>query len=280
MISLGEYESIIRGAYSLSTVKWMTHFVHRYLEFVGRRGLSVGVDSLILWVDELRRIGLSESSIRSAINAVNNYFTFAGVEVDKSRMKLLKRTVKAGSTRVDVLGEGEVKMIINAAPSYMYRVMFAIMYAYARRVSEVLALRWRDVDFENMTIKFAIAKKKVSETATFMMDKTVASMLATLKIIKGRPAKGERVFNVGERAVEKAFRKAVEAAGIIRYGRRITPHSLRRSRITHLLKRGYPLDVVSKYLARHSKFDTTIQFYRSITSEEVVEIPLLDGFLK
>jgi len=33
------------------------------------------------------------------------------------------------------------------------------------------------------------------------------------------------------------------------------------------------LDLVSKFVARHSRFDTTVQFYCGITEEERVSIP-------
>jgi len=40
------------------------------------------------------------------------------------------------------------------------------------------------------------------------------------------------------------------------------------------------LDLVSKFVARHSRFDTTVQFYRGITEEEKVSIPKAEEIFK
>ena len=44
--------------------------------------------------------------------------------------------------------------------------------------------------------------------------------------------------------------------------------------------RGVILDLVSKFVARHSRFDTTVQFYRGITEEEKVSIPKAEETFK
>ena len=45
--------------------------------------------------------------------------------------------------------------------------------------------------------------------------------------------------------------------------------------------RGVILDLVSKFVARHStRFDTTVQFYRGITEEEKVSIPKAEEIFK
>ena len=40
------------------------------------------------------------------------------------------------------------------------------------------------------------------------------------------------------------------------------------------------LNLVSKFVARHSRFDTTVQFYRGITEEEKVSIPKAEEIFK
>ncbi|MEM3905638.1 MAG: site-specific integrase [Thermofilum sp.] len=278
MSGLDSYFSFISSVYDDSTVRWHRVFLRDFERFSSLCGKGMGFDSLVMWVDELKRRGLSDGSVRQAISAVMGYFSFAGVDVDKARLKLLKRAVKPIEVRVDVLSEEEVKRVIMAASPFKYKVLFSLMYVYARRASEVLELCWSDVDFDSMTIRFNILKKRSREHAVFHMDELTATMLARLKRL-GK-SRGNRVFDVSYEGVRRAFKTAVKRAGIKEYGRKITPHILRKSRITHLLKMGYPVDVVSKYIARHSNFNTTVQFYRSVTREEIEDIPMLKWLIE
>ncbi|MEM1659457.1 MAG: tyrosine-type recombinase/integrase [Candidatus Jordarchaeales archaeon] len=148
--------------------------------------------------------------------------------------------------------------------------------SYARRLGEVLALTWRDVDLENGRITFTILKKRREERATYELEPWIKEMISRYRELLGK----DRLFELTERAVERAFKKDCRWAGIEPRGRRLTPHILRHSRITSLREKGVPLDVISKHLVRHSRFDTTVQFYRAVTEEEKVSIPSAGEVLK
>lgn len=54
------------------------------------------------------------------------------------------------------------------------------------------------------------------------------------------------------------IKKSASLAGI---EKKITTHSFRRSRATHLLENGMDLAIVSRFL-RHKKLDTTIKYLK------------------
>lgn len=271
-----EYLNFRRTLYSESTFKSTRTFLRKYHEFLEETGMEEGLSSLAAWMSYLEREGFSPGTIRNAVGTVVAYFRFAGVPLDQNILEAIKRRVPVSERKVDVMTEDEVRDLMLLTTNMRHKLLFALMYTYARRLGEVISLTWDDIDFEAGTITFNILKKKGVHRATFPLDETLAKMLRVLR----RKSGGRRVFNMSERAAEIAFRSALRKAGIKPNGRRLTPHTLRSSRITHLLKNGTPIDVVSKHVARHSNFNTTLQFYRAITGEEALRIPLYEDFMR
>ncbi|MEM1820366.1 MAG: tyrosine-type recombinase/integrase [Thermofilaceae archaeon] len=270
MIDLETYALRARDIYSGSTLARRLKTLRQYARFLEERGLEPGPESLALWLDELRRRGLSPNSIRAYAQDVMSYFDVMMVGVDERELERLRRTLPPIRPRpVDYLTDEEVARLIRATPSPVRRLIYALMYAYARRLGEVLALTWRDVDLERKTITFTILKKRVPERATFPLEPWIERMIVESREHLGR----ERLFELTERAVERAFKRDCVLAGIRPGGRRLRPHILRHSRITSLRDKGVPLDIVSKYLARHSRYETTVLFYRAVTEREAAGIP-------
>jgi integrase len=84
------------------------------------------------------------------------------------------------------------------------------MYAYARRLGEVLLLTWGDIDLDRNTITFTILKKKSPEKATYELEDWIKDLLIKYRSYLGR----DRLFEVTARAVEKGFKRDCELAGI------------------------------------------------------------------
>jgi integrase len=242
----------------------------RYGEFLGKTGREPGLESLQLWVDELTRDGMSPGSISTYAYDVLSYFDVMMMDLNERMMRgLKKRLPKRAIGEVDFLLEDEVDRLLRAPMPPEHRLVYSLMYTYARRIGEVLGLMRDDVDLEANTVTFNIEKKDHTERVTCKLDREpwLRDMLAGFMAPRGR------VFKLKKRALEIAFKKVCRKAGINEEGRRLVPHILRHSRATHLRKRKVPLDVVSKSVLRHSNIQTTVAFYRGITEEEKAEIP-------
>jgi len=258
------------GVYSRPTLERKLVALRQYGAFLSERGLEPGLESLRAWLDELGRRGASPRTVGAYGRDVLTYFDFMLLELDEGRRRLLRRTLPPVYVgRPEFLTEEEVARLVEAASSPTYRLIYILMYAYARRLGEVLALRRGDVDLEAGTITFPILKKKVKEVATFELEPTIRALLAEHM----RRARGERLFDVTERAVEVAFKRDCGAAGIEPRGRRLRPHLLRHSRVTHLVDAGVPVETVSKVLARHANVSTTAGFYLGVTERMRASIP-------
>jgi len=251
--------------------------LRQYDSFLEKNGLQPGLESLNLWLDDLLKRGLSSSTLGVYAYDVLSYFEIMMFDLDEKKLKLLKKRLPPRNVgEVDFLTDDEVARLITKTPSPIRRLIYALCYTYARRLGEVLALTKDNLDLENGTITFTILKKKREEKATYEVEPWIKEMLVKYDNILGK----QRLFEITARAVEMAFKRDCRRAGIEPRGRDLRPHILRHSRITSLRNRGVPLDLVSKYVARHSRFDTTVQFYRGITEEEKVSIPKAEEILK
>lgn len=249
----------------------------QYDSFLEKNGLQPSLESLNLWLDDLLKRGLSSSTLGVYTYDVLSYFEIMMFDIDEKKLKLLKKRLPPRSVgEVDFLTDDEVASLITKTPSPIRRLIYALCYAYARRLGEVLSLTRKDLDLQNGTITFTILKKKREEKATYEVEPWIKEMLLKYDNILGK----ERLFEITARAVEMAFKRDCKRAGIESRGRDLRPHILRHSRITSLRNKGVPLDLVSKHVARHSRFDTTVQFYRGITEEEKVSIPKAEEIFK
>ncbi|MEM4429673.1 MAG: site-specific integrase [Thermofilaceae archaeon] len=277
LLDLETFKLRASGLYSERGLEKKLVALREYDEFLEERGLEPGPESLNSWLDELVKRGLSSSTVRAYAYHVLSYFDLMMLDVDEKKVRLVKRRLPpTASSKVDYLTDDEVARLIRSTPSPVRRLIYSLMYAYARRLGEVLALTWRDVDLENGRITFTILKKRREERATYELEPWIKEMISRYRELLGK----DRLFELTERAVERAFKKDCRWAGIEPRGRRLTPHILRHSRITSLREKGVPLDVISKHLVRHSRFDTTVQFYRAVTEEEKVSIPSAGEVLK
>lgn len=268
-LDLETYRLRAQAAYSPATVEKRLIILRRYAEFLRERGLEPGAESLMLWLDELQRSGYSPATVSAYAHAVLSYFELMLVPIDERALRAVRRRLPPlGAGQVDYLTEEEVARLLQAAPPHR-KLIYALMYAYARRLGEVLSLTWRDVDLERGTITFTILKRRRPERATYALEPWIAEMIRAYRHLLG----AERLFPLTERAVERAFKRDCARAGIEPRGRRLRPHVLRHSRATSLAARGVPIDVVSKHVLRHSKLETTVRFYRAVTEEEVRRIP-------
>lgn len=259
-----------KNIYSEQSLRHKEIVLRKYDKFLEERGLKPGIESLNLWVDELIKSGLSSNSIYVYVYDVLSYFDLMMIDVDEKKLRMLKRRIQPRTIKqVEFLTDDEVASLISNTHSPIRKLIYALCYAYARRLGEVLSLTRSDIDLNNDTITFTILKKKSNERATYRLEPWIKEMLIKYDSFLGK----DKLFNITDRAVEIGFKKDCMRAGIKPNGRNLRPHILRHSRITSLREKGVPLDLISKYLAKHSRYDVTIQFYRGVTEEEKISIP-------
>jgi len=153
----------------------------------------------------------------------------------------------------------EVKRLLAVAPDHLVRALTVSYYTGLRPgFTELLRIRWEDVDLEEQTILVRSSRKGgpasrvvpcVDEFAELLREwKEADGELEYVVHYKGQPIK----------RISKSFATAKRKAGI---RRRLPPYSIRHRFATALLARSADLKATSEILG-HSRPDTTMRIYQ------------------
>ena len=154
-----------------------------------------------------------------------------------------------------------------------------VLYGCALRVSELCHLRVRDINLKERTIVLQKSKyrnkplKKPLPKATafwlkFYFDK--AKPKKSNYLIYSH--KGRGVKPICRETIAMSLWKLGVAAGI---GKKVTPHTLRRSRATHLLDAGLPIEQVSRLLG-HREIRSTMEYLDLTTGQLAAKLKKVD----
>jgi len=170
----------------------------------------------------------------------------------------------------------------RATESYAARdgALFKAMMNCGLRISEALSLDLAQVDLEALCFHAVMRKGRTREDV--VMNRSVADALRRWLIYRPgykNAATSDAVFlsdrgrRWSARAVQRTFRRYVDMAG---FGhKRLTPHSLRHSCATALIRRGVGIETVADVLA-HRRLDTT-RIYLHLGSQRKLEAVALLG---
>lgn len=260
-------------AYSPSTIKlYRIEFVHLLVLLNERRVDELGTDHLksyFLWLLKEQRYG--ESQLNTAINAVKFYFE--KVLLQPRRVFDLPRPKKP-LLMPQVLGKRSISGIISSTANLKHRCMLMLAYSAGLRVSEIVALKIRDVDSDRMCLNICRAKGK--------KDRVVPLSPVLLQELRAyykefRPK--DYLFEGADggiyaiRSVQQVFKKAKDKAGIKQSG---GIHSLRHSYATHLLESGTDIRFIQELLGHNSILTTHRYTHVSLRKITQIRSPLDD----
>ena len=218
---------------------------------------------------------LNSKTISRKITSINNFFIFLLKEkrIDHNPCEFIDRP-KLNKTLPDTLSEKEVESLLNIPLNTIYdyrnKAMLEILYGCGLRISELVNLTTRDVDFENAIIR--CIGKGSKERITPINDYVIYYLKEYLErrtlLIKKETTDYLFLNNHGKKMTRQGFfknlQKILKEKGITKY---ISPHTLRHSFATHLLNGGADLRSV-QILLGHSDISTT-KIYTHISNEKV-----------
>ena len=134
------------------------------------------------------------------------------------------------------------------------RVLVELLYACGGRVSEIVALRWQDIDFEEHTVR--LQGKGGDERCVPMGRPCVEALLRLSESTRGTVAPTDPVF---PGLTTQNVRDRLKVLGR-RIGVRLTPHLFRHAFATHQLDRGASVRAVQEMMG-HRKCGTTFLYW-------------------
>ena len=234
-------------------------------------------ESVAAYVLELHERGYADTTRARKVASARSFFAFLVDEgiIDEDPSRHVS-SPRVGRSLPNALTMDEVNRLL-AAPegdspdSRRDHTMIELLYATGMRVGELVALDVGDVD---VVEGFVRCFGKGSKERLVPLHETAATA-TTLYIGEARPAlatksSGRALFlnRRGDRLTRQGFwlilRRLAAGAGI---STKLSPHTLRHSFATHLLRGGAPLRHVQELLGHASI--TTTQVYTHLTSEHV-----------
>jgi len=126
-----------------------------------------------------------------------------------------------------------------------HKLAFLLGFEAGLRISEVLKLEKRHIDLKEK--KILIEQGKGGKDRIVSLPKHFREKYLNLLPIK---------LKCGERALEKAFKRSCEKAGLLKIKPTLHFHSLRHGFASHAVKKGVPIHYV-RTLMGHSNISTT-----------------------
>lgn len=171
-----------------------------------------------------------------------------------------------------VLNNADILLILESISNIQHKTMISMLYGSGLRVSEVVNLSIKDVDFENLTLRVKRGKGK-KDRITILSSLLIDSLQ---KIIGLREPK-ELLFRTIQkrkysiRTVQVIFEKALQKTGNSGKG---SCHTLRHSFATHLLEAGIDVRTIKDMLGHSSVKTTMIYLHIADVNQRNIRSPL------
>ena len=264
----------LRG-YSDDTLDMYTRVCRRYLGFIGDVPLEeTGEAEVRAFSAHLSgACGLAPRTVDAYLAAV--LFMYE-VGLDRTMNRRQIPFMKRPKRLPLVFSRDEMAAIVGAAANPKHRAMISLGYGSGLRVSEVCALRVRDVDSKAM--RLLVEDGKGSKDRWTVLSETSLALLRDYWR-RYRPDHPEGWLflgpygytHVSDTTARNALSKAMRLAGVEKAGR--TFHSLRASFATHLLEDGTDLMTI-KSLMGHSSLSSTAAYLRVADMAAGVRSPI------
>ncbi|MDA3802823.1 MAG: tyrosine-type recombinase/integrase [Patescibacteria group bacterium] len=258
-----EKEFIIRG-YSIRTRKAYLIYIKDYIGFCRKfnfKNKHIAVENYIL---SKHKRNLAPQTINLSLNAIK----FLYLRIFKDREEINIKCVKRNRKLPVVLSKKEIKRVILVTRNKKYRLIISLAYAGGLRVSEIINLRVKDLDIEELLIY--IRNSKGNKDRISILPIKLKKELYNIKSFKDADDyvfESNRGGKLCTASVQKMFTKSLNIANI---NKSASFHSLRHSFATHLLENGTNLRYIQKLLG-HSNIRTT-QTYTEVSNSALKKI--------
>src|SRR5581483_2594073 len=226
---------------------------------------EVTVDDVARYISEIRAAGRAPWTIRACLTPLNRMMAVAArrghwpsnpsKQLDKTdRPKLTQRKMR-------VLTQREIEALLREAPEN-YRTILATLVFTDMRISEALALRWEDVDFQAGLIRVRAGKTE-NAAREIVLIPSLRRLLLEHRLAQ-RPS--ELVFCSDQG--KPLDRRSVAAYGLLRAAEKaslghVRLHELRHTFASILIGQGMDVAYVADQLG-HSSPQVTLTTYAKL----------------
>ena len=252
----------------------------RDLEALSGWTQTQGIDPAALQADQLRlfvaaehRRGLSPKSLQRRLSACRSFYAWLlkHGRIDANPAAAI-RAPKAPRKLPQVLDPDEAKALVevpvDAPLGLRDRALLELFYSSGLRLSELCALRWRDLDFaESLVTVLGKGRKQRSVPLGSHACNALQEWRASTGAESGAPVFPGRNGPITPRAIQLRVRQLAQQQGLFK---RVHPHLLRHSFASHILESSGDLRGVQELLG-HADIATT-QIYTHLDYQHLAKV--------
>jgi integrase/recombinase XerD len=249
----------------------------QFIKEKGRDEKSFKREDVVDYMGKLKDMGRSASSICRFVSSVKGLCRFLIIEkiISEDPTGML-RTPKQWERIPKALGVEDIKKLLTVEIKNKAFVrdsaMLELLYSSGLRVSEIIAIKVNDINFEAGFLR--VFGKGSKERVVPMNDRAKEKIKKYIyelrpEMLKGRDSHYLFLTNRGAPMTRQRFWQALNKFGGLA-GLKLTPHTIRHSFATHLLEGGADLRSVQKMLG-HSDISTT-QIYTKVTGDRLKKV--------
>ena len=224
----------------------------------------------------IQSLNLNSRSVAHNITVLNSFYSFL---IDENIIKTNPleniKSPKLPNKLPNYLTEEEINKLLNVRleKPYDYRnkAMLETLYATGLRITELINLKFNDIDLENCYLR--VIGKGSKERIVPLSDIAIKYLNIYINnyrsiILDNKNSDYLFISNAKNKITRQGFFKIIkQQARICGLTKEISPHILRHSFATHLLHHGADLRVIQELLG-HSDISTT-QIYTHLANNKI-----------
>lgn len=269
-----------RGELKAKSIRNKKYMIERHIiPFFGEKKMKdITPAEIVEWQNQMKAKGYAETYLRMVQNQITALFTHATkiYSLNDNPCKRVKKMGKANANRIDFWTKEEYDTFINTFDKEdKYYCLFEVLFWSGLRIGELLALTKNDIDFKNMQIKVSKTYSRYDKKDDISTPKTETServvdipefLVKELENYINRLYKyprNERIFMIGNKAVENMMKSHIEKAGV----KKIRVHDLRHSHAAFLIHQEVQPLVIKERLG-HKDIKITLNTYGHLYPNE------------
>lgn len=251
---------------SQNTIKEYSSLVKMFLNYINKDPKEIGLEDIEHFKEYLSiEKNYSKQSIYISLKALQSFFKF----LKKSEYTKLQAPKRSRKLPV-YLNELEMSSILEAAKDNLrdYAIILTLAYT-GLRVGELSSLKIEDIDFYDNVIH--VKSGKGDKDRLVVIDGSVIQILKKYLLEEKRTngylfisQKGSKITTTH---IERIVKYYAKKAGIMK---KVTPHTIRHTFATTLLKNGADIRFIQQILG-HSSVATT-QIYTHVDEDALKQV--------
>ncbi len=191
---------------------------------------------------------------RSHHGAIKKYYRICLKQKDKFKYIPYARKEKK---LPQVLSKDEVQRMFSVCENLKHKVILSLLYGCGLRVSELINLKWENINRERKVIHVISGKGKKDRNV--MLPKELIELLlkywykyeSTTYVLNG-----QKSLKYSKTSVSKVIKSLAQKAGIKKC---VWTHQMRHNCFTHMVESGTDINLIQK-LAGHNSVKTTMMY--------------------